>query len=128
MSTTTSTTKRSAARTKGLRIAAKVATVGGLALAALGLAEARAAASASAQSPIATRANSALAGHDDTQPLPMEGMVSGVRGGNCGCAPCWGPPAPPEKRSARARTAKRTAKKRAPKGRSPKARAKAGAR
>lgn len=128
MSTTTSTTKRSAARTKGLRIAAKVATVGGLAIAALGLAEAHAAASASAQSPSTTRAPTALAGHDDTQALPMEGIVSGTRGGNCGCAPCWGPPAPPEKRSARARSAKRAARKRAPKGRAPKARAKAGAR
>lgn len=101
-----STTKRSAARTKGLRMAAKVATVGGLAIAALGLVEAHAAASASAQAATTTSAATALTAHDDTQPLPMEGIVSGTRGGNCGCAPCWGPPAPPEKRSARVRRAK----------------------
>ena len=84
--------KRSDARTKGLRLAAKVATVGGVALAALGLAEARAASSAPSVTSVTT--TSATSASDDTQPLPMEGMVQ-ARGGNCGCAPCWGPPAPP---------------------------------
>ena len=90
-----STTKRSTARTKGLKLAARVATVGGFAVAALGLAEARAAsASAGTAAPHAASANIA-ASNDDAPTLPMEGMVKAGRGGNCGCAPCWGPPAPP---------------------------------
>lgn len=97
--------KRTEARSKGLRLAAKVATVGGLAVAALGLAEARAASASPA--PIHAVAS------DDAKALPLEGLK--VTGGNCGCAPCWGPPAPPAK-SARARTrraaSKRPARKR----------------
>ena len=81
-----STTKQSAARTKGLRLAARVATVSGLAVAAQGLAEARA-----ASSPEVTRA-----AHDDVSPLPTEGSLKAAKG-SCGCSPCWGPPAPPAK-------------------------------
>lgn len=97
--------KRTEARSKGLRLAAKVATVGGFAVAALGLAEARAASA----SPAPTHAVAS----DDAKALPLEGLK--VIGGNCGCAPCWGPPAPPSK-SPRARTrraaSKRPARKR----------------
>jgi hypothetical protein len=92
-----STRNRSDARSKGLRLAAKVATVGGLALGGLGLAEARAASTSTASEAVA-------AASDDTQPLPMEGMVK-ARGGNCGCAPCWGPPAPPSRSRDRAHEA-----------------------
>ena len=88
-----STTKRSDARARGLALAARVATVSGIAIAAFGLAEARL---ASASEPKVTRIAT-----DDTKPLPMEGWVK-TQGG-CGCAPCWGPPAPPRKRSARVR-------------------------
>ena len=95
-----STTKRAAARSKGLALAARVATVSGLAVAAFGLAEARL---ASASEPKVTSA-----ANDDTKPLPMEGWVK-TQGG-CGCAPCWGPPAPPRKRSARARRRARGAR------------------
>ncbi len=90
-----STTKRSDARARGLALAARVATVSGMAIAAFGLAEARL---ASASEPKITRLTSAS---DDTKPLPMEGWLK-TQGG-CGCAPCWGPPAPPRKRSARVR-------------------------
>lgn len=89
--------KRIEARAKGLRLAAKVATIGGLAVAALGLAGARAAAA----SPAAAHAVAS----DDARPLPLEGLK--VIGGNCGCAPCWGPPAPPAKSGRSRRTARR---------------------
>lgn len=90
----TTTTKRSKARANGLRLAAKVATVGGFAVAALGLAEAHAAGTNEMTTHAAT--SEVAATHDDTQPLPMEGWAKVQnRGGDCGCSPCWGPPAPP---------------------------------
>ena len=100
-------TKRSEARSKGLRLAAKVATVGGLAMAALGLAEARAAG--------ASTAPTHAVASDDAMALPLEGFKANA--GNCGCAPCWGPPAPPAKtrrstRAARSARTARTARKR----------------
>lgn len=104
-----STTNRAAARTKGLRLAARVATVGGIAVAALGLVEARAASAASAAHAVAT---SDVSGHaaqasDDTKPLPLESLARPAAG-NCGCAPCWGPPAPPSKELTRGRARPRT--------------------
>jgi len=92
-----STTKRAAARTMGLRLAARVATVGGIAVAALGLVEARAASAAGTPHVVDGRGT---ATSDDARPLPMEGWVKATAG-NCGCAPCWGPPAPPSKRTSR---------------------------
>ena len=89
-----STSRRAEARAKGLRLAAKVATVSGLAVAALGLIEARAAASAHATSTTSATESASAATTDDALPLPMEGWAK-VTAGNCGCAPCWGPPAPP---------------------------------
>lgn len=66
------------ARRRGLKLAAKLTGIGGLTLALTGAVDARA---------------------DDTNPeQTVNGeMPSGVQvnGGNCGCAPCWGPPAPP---------------------------------
>lgn len=95
--------KRTEARARGLRLAAKVATVGGFAVAALGLAEARAASS--------TPAPTHAVASDDTKALSLEGFK--VTGGNCGCSPCWGPPAPPAKSARRARAAsKKPARKR----------------
>lgn len=91
-------TKRSEARSKGLRLAAKVATVGGLAIAALGLNEARAAGA----SPAPTHAVAS----DDAMAPPLEGFKAGA--GGCGCSPCWGPPAPPAKARRSARAARPT--------------------
>ena len=91
-----STTKRAAARTMGLRLAARVATVGGIAVAALGLVEARAAGAATAPHV----ASGEPASSDDARPLPMEGWAK-ASAGFCGCAPCWGPPAPPVKSASR---------------------------
>lgn len=90
-----STTKRADARKRGLALAARVATVSGIAVAALGLVEAKL---ASASEPKVTSAAA-----DDTRPLPMEGWVKTQGGGGCGGSPCWGPPAPPRRRTARAR-------------------------
>ena len=89
-------TRRSEARAKGLRLAAKIATCGGLAMAALGLVEARAAGASSTPT-------HAVAG-DDAKALSLEGFKPSV--GNCGCAPCWGPPAPPAKARRAARSAR----------------------
>jgi hypothetical protein len=84
--------KRARARIKGISVAAKVATVGGIAVAAIALVEARAAASAPrAPTDLATEASA-----DDTARPSAETLFK-VSAGNCGCAPCWGPPAPPAK-------------------------------
>ena len=99
-----STTNRAAARTKGLRLAARVATVGGIAVAALGLVEARAASAASASHAVATSDVSSTTpqASDDAKPLPLENLTRPAAG-NCGCSPCWGPPAPPSKDLTRGR-------------------------
>lgn len=97
-------TRRSEARAKGLKLAAKIATCGGLAMAALGLAEAGAAGASSAPPHAVAR--------DDAKALSLEGFKPSV--GNCGCSPCWGPPAPPAKtrRSARSARPTRSARRR----------------
>ena len=95
--TTMSSTTRLEARTRGLRLAAKVATVGGIAMAALGMAAARSA-SAAATAPRAA-AGETTSSTDDAKALPLEDWAKAAKGGGCGCSPCWGPPAPPEKRS-----------------------------
>jgi hypothetical protein len=84
---------RAKARGKGLRIAAKVAGLGGLALAAVGVVEAHATAAPAAGTSTAS-ATPASAGPS----LPLELWGRQTRGGNCGCSPCWGPPAPPPAR------------------------------
>lgn len=112
-----STTKRAAARSMGLRLAARVATVGGIAVAALGLVEARAASAAGAPhvasalgSEVAAGGNGGTATSDDARPLPMEGWAKAAAGG-CGCSPCWGPPAPPRKSTSRRGRARARAKR-----------------
>jgi hypothetical protein len=94
--------KRAKARGKGLRMAARVAGLGGLALAAVGVAEARAT-EAGAALPVATTttASGATPIASDVAPLPLEGWLRQTRGGNCGCSPCWGPPAPPPRAARR---------------------------
>jgi hypothetical protein len=72
------TRKNVDARARGLRLAAKIAGVSGLALAVFGAVEARA-----AETTAEARAK-----------LPFEQLAQ-VRGGDCGCTACWGPPAPP---------------------------------
>ena len=86
--------KRSAARIKGLTLAARIATVGGITAFALGVVEVRPA-RASATATATDDTTHEIAASDDITPLPMEGAV--MKSGNCGCSPCWGPPAPPSK-------------------------------
>lgn len=86
---------RSEARRKGLRMAAHVAAISGV------LAAAAAASQASeAKTPSIQGDPSATAGHDGAvDPAErLSGLVRFSRGGDCGCAPCWGPPAPPAMR------------------------------
>ncbi|MCA9589916.1 MAG: hypothetical protein KC657_31645 [Myxococcales bacterium] len=89
--------KRAEARRRGAWIAARVASVGGIALAAAGIAmSAHAEPTDRAAAEARTRAT-----HDDSAPLPLEALtIRSAKG--CGCSPCWGPPAPPEPSSAEA--------------------------
>jgi hypothetical protein len=76
------------ARNRGLRLAAKITGIGGIAIAALAVAEARTASAAT---------------HDPTgEAAPGESAMKVQSGlvGHCGCAPCWGPPAPPPRGAA----------------------------
>ena len=102
---------RATARAKGLRMAARIAGLGGLALAAAGIAEARATEAAAVTAPGISAPGAVGAPiANDVKVLPLEGWLRETRGGNCGCSPCWGPPAPPA-RSARPsarRTRRRT--------------------
>lgn len=88
---------RAEARKRGIRMAARIAGLGGIALAAVGVAEAR------AEERIAPAATSVPAAGDDARVTPLEAFSRQSNGGNCGCSPCWGPPAPPRKSARRAR-------------------------
>ena len=90
-------TIRSEARRKGLRMAAHVAALSGV-LAAVaaasqtGVAEARG---------VSAQSGGSAGAADPTSAASPEslGQIFGVSSrGNCGCAPCWGPPAPPAMR------------------------------
>ncbi len=91
-------TIRSEARRRGLRMAAHVAALSGVLAAA-------AAASQAAEARIPGAPGGASAGAGDKA---VEGSSDGAdrlgdlmrvsRAGGCGCAPCWGPPAPPAMR------------------------------
>ena len=94
----TNDAKRASARRKGLQVAARVAGLGGLAIAVVGIAEARASELPGRGAPTAQAA-------DGPRTLPAEGWLQQARGGNCGCSPCWGPPSPPRKTARRARAA-----------------------
>lgn len=89
--------KRVRARIRGISIAAKVATVGGIAVAAVALVEARAAASAPRAATATAATDLATEAATDDSVRPSGETLFKVSAGNCGCAPCWGPPAPPAK-------------------------------
>lgn len=86
-------TIRCDARRKGLRMAAQVAALSGV----------LAAAAAASQAGAAEAKGAAMAtdpGANDGATADGAGRIGDLlrvssRGGNCGCAPCWGPPAPP---------------------------------
>jgi hypothetical protein len=75
--------ERHQARQRGLRLAAKITGISGLSVALIGLASAHAAAAST------------------NEPVAKEMLPQVVRGGGCGCGPCWGPPAPPAEGFAR---------------------------
>lgn len=79
------------ARARGLAIAAKLAGVSAVAIAALGAAQSAAAASHAT----------------NVEPPREAGWLTTPKSGNCGCAPCWGPPAPPKKTSRTRASARR---------------------
>jgi hypothetical protein len=79
----TTTTSEAKARSAGLRLAAKLAGISGVALAVMTVVD----------GPVAMASSSPEAAGK----LPFEEHVL-VRGGGCGCSPCWGPPAPPAAR------------------------------
>jgi len=92
-------TIRSEARRKGLRMAAHVAALSGVLAAAAaasqaGVAEARSPAVQSAGGAGDDSGSSAGALNADK----IAGLLQVSSKGNCGCAPCWGPPAPPAMR------------------------------
>jgi multidrug resistance efflux pump len=75
------------ARIKGLKIAAKVALAVGLV--------AGFAATAQAEQSTSTDVAKAKAGTSDAADR-LAGLVAVRDAKSCGCAPCWGPPAPPK--------------------------------
>lgn len=92
---TNAAAERAKARIRGISLAAKVATVGGLAVAGLALVEARASAGGPAGRSAAADAIATAAAADDAPRALDEGLFKVSKG--CGCSPCWGPPAPPSR-------------------------------
>ena len=89
-------TIRSEARRKGLRMAAHEAALSGVLAAA-------AAASQAAEAKIPGAQGSAGVGEKATEGAGdgadrLGDLMRVSRAGGCGCAPCWGPPAPPAMR------------------------------
>ncbi|MBK8254589.1 MAG: hypothetical protein IPK82_18215 [Polyangiaceae bacterium] len=85
-------TTRIEARKKGLRMAAHLAVVTGV------LAGAAAAAQGAPATPTTAQTESASgesASSENGVSALSALLRTNARGGNCGCAPCWGPPAPP---------------------------------
>lgn len=76
------TTRRNEAARRGLRMAARLAVVGGLLAASTSRVQAQ-------DSDAEGRTLSASGAVDDVAANLR------VQAGNCGCSPCWGPPAPP---------------------------------
>lgn len=90
------TTTRNEARRKGLRMAAHVAAISGVLAAAAAASQA-----AETKLPGAHDGASATSGTNDGAVDPadrLSGLLRVNKLGNCGCAPCWGPPAPPAMR------------------------------
>ncbi len=87
---------RNEARRKGLRMAAHVAAISGALAAAAAASQA-----AETKTPSVQDGSNMTGGANDGAMDPadrLSGLVRVSRGGGCGCAPCWGPPAPPAMR------------------------------
>jgi hypothetical protein len=90
-------TIRSEARRRGLRMAAHVAALSGVLAAAAAASQAGV---AEARGPVGQSAG-AGASEDSSSAAGAERLGDLMKvnaGGGCGCAPCWGPPAPPAMR------------------------------
>ena len=74
------------ARRRGVRVAAQVAAIGSLLAASAGLVR--------AEEPRAGVASAAQESAADPA-VDVAALVAVRSAGNCGCSPCWGPPAPP---------------------------------
>lgn len=94
------TTVRSEARRRGLRMAAQVAAISGVVAAALAAAQTEASATPSGA---LTTPGASAEGDRAASPEAAEDGIAGLlrvsSKGNCGCVPCWGPPAPPPMRA-----------------------------
>lgn len=86
-------TIRGEARRKGLRMAAHVAALSGVLAAAAAASQAGATEAKGAATTADPTAESGTSSDGAGQIGDLLRVSS--RGGNCGCAPCWGPPAPP---------------------------------
>ncbi|MFO0586998.1 MAG: hypothetical protein U0441_05655 [Polyangiaceae bacterium] len=86
-------TNRSEACRKGLRMAAHVAALSSVLAAAAAASQA-----AEAKIPDPKPSEQAASGEGDGADR-IGDLLRVSRGGDCGCAPCWGPPAPPPMRA-----------------------------
>jgi hypothetical protein len=93
---------RSSARRRGLRVAAQVASIAGVVAASAALSHAAPGQAGMARAAGADVAGADVAGAGDEGGKSVaDQLTEAVRvrnAGNCGCAPCWGPPAPPPMR------------------------------
>jgi hypothetical protein len=88
---------RSSARRRGLRMAAQVASIAGVVAASAALSQ-----PAPARADTANTASSTpvMVSDEGTSVADQLGDAIRVRNASgCGCAPCWGPPAPPPMRA-----------------------------
>lgn len=89
---------RSNARRRGLRMAAQVASIVGVVAASAALSHAEPARAATAVG----AGDEVAAASDEGGKGAMDQLGDAIRvrnAGGCGCAPCWGPPAPPPMRA-----------------------------
>lgn len=99
---------RKDARRRGLRVAAQVAAITGFVAAGAAFSQAaeppRVPVSAGgdrASAPEESGADSRLGSDEASAQSPADRLTDALKvrnAGNCGCAPCWGPPAPPAMR------------------------------
>jgi hypothetical protein len=88
---------RSSARRRGLRMAAQVASIAGIVAASAAMSQAAPAQPASAN--IASSRGVMLSDEGKGVADQLGDAIRVRNASGCGCAPCWGPPAPPPMRA-----------------------------
>src|SRR5262245_33965210 len=83
------------ARRKGIKIAAKLVIVTGLVAASTGVGRAQ-----PARSTASTDGAQSESTNDESGTVGLVDALRVRQSSNCGCSPCWGPPAPPSMRAA----------------------------